>query len=104
MKYCGDDSPSVGIDELLLQLDSPNYQLKALKKVFLEPGESAEVSCELDAESFGLYDEDGNKILNRGKYEIYVGTSQPDTRSIALTGKKPVCLTVYYDDDNAVIG
>ena len=72
--------------------DVPNCQLKGLKKVMLNPGETKTVSFTLTPDSFGLYNEEGVKILNSGDYEIYVGTSQPDTRSIALTGKTPVCI------------
>lgn len=72
--------------------DVPNCQLKGLKKVMLNPGEIKTVSFTLTPDSFGLYNEEGVKILNSGDYEIYVGTSQPDARSIALTGKTPVCI------------
>ena len=72
--------------------DVPNCQLKGLKKVMLNPGETKTVSFTLTPDSFGLYNEEGVKILNSGDYEIYVGTSQPDARSIALTGKTPVCI------------
>ncbi len=74
--------------------DAPNCQLKGLKKVMLNSGETKTVSITLTPDSFGLYNEDGIKILNSGDYEIYVGTAQPDSRSIALTGKTPVCIKV----------
>ena len=83
--------------------DAPNYQLKALKKVWLEPGEKKEVEFTLKDDSFGLYNEDGVKVLNKASYEVYVGTSQPDTRSIALLGKKPVCLKFEYDGEDAIV-
>lgn len=69
--------------------NAPNYQLKALKKVTLKPGESREITLELDDEDFALYNEEGIKVLEHCDYEIYVGTSQPDTRSKVLTGKSP---------------
>ena len=68
---------------------APNWQLKGLKKVFLNPGESKTVSIELGDSDFGLYDDKGNFVLYEGEYEVFIGTSQPDTRSIRLTGKKP---------------
>lgn len=74
--------------------EAPNYQLKALSKVFLNPGERKNVSLSLDASAFALYDEEGNHVLNKGEYEVYIGTSQPDHRSIKLTGKKPECFSV----------
>ncbi len=68
---------------------APKYQLKNLKKVALEPGEEAQVELVLRDEDFGLYNEDGVKVLNACDYEVFIGGSQPDRRSVALTGKEP---------------
>lgn len=73
-----------------LNVDSaPNYQLKGFKKVFLKAGEEAFVNITLPAKAFALYDEEGRLVLNAGTYKVYAGTSQPDKRSIFLTGKTP---------------
>lgn len=69
---------------------SPNPQLKAFKKVHLAPGEELELQFKLSAGDFGLYDEAGVKRLLTGKYIVYAGTTQPDARSQALTGIKPM--------------
>lgn len=69
--------------------DSPNPQLKGLKKVYLKPNESKIVTITLDAEAFGLYNGEGKKILSKGIYDVYIGSSQPDQRSVTLTGKAP---------------
>lgn len=74
----------------VLQDNTPNPQLKCLRKIELEPGENRTVEMLLPAKAFGLYDEEGQFMLNKGEYEIYIGTSQPDSRSIRLTGKKPI--------------
>ena len=71
---------------------TPNAQLKAFKKVFLKPGESAGVSLRLPFEAFSLCDDEGKRRVYKGNYSVYVGTSQPDKRSLDLTGKKPVCI------------
>lgn len=84
------------------QEDAPNWQLKALKKVPLKAGESSEVTVTLNEADFGLYNEDGIKILKAGDYEIYVGTSQPDSRSVALTGRKPTKLCLHFDEDKEI--
>lgn len=68
---------------------TPNPQLKAFQKVHLLPGEKQEIQLHLPAEAFGLYDEEGILQLPSGKYTVYVGTSQPDSRSCTLTGIKP---------------
>lgn len=80
--------------------DTPNPQLKLLKKVFLQPGESKTVDVQLDTKAFGLYNEEGQFTLYKGEYEVFIGTSQPDQRSIQLTGKKPysIKMTSTYKD------
>lgn len=70
--------------------DAPNYQLKALKKVELQPGEEKEVTLTLEDKDFGLYNKEGVRVLNACDYEVFVGSSQPDSRSVELTGKTPV--------------
>ena len=69
--------------------DAPNWQLKGLKKVTLNPGEQKTIAITLKDEAFGLYDGNGKLMLNEAEYVIYIGTCQPDARSIQLTGQKP---------------
>lgn len=72
----------------------PNFQLKGLKKVYLQPGEETEVEIILDARAFALYNEKADLMLEKGVYTVWVGMQQPDRRSAALTGREPVCLKV----------
>ncbi|MCD8201743.1 MAG: glycoside hydrolase family 3 C-terminal domain-containing protein [Clostridia bacterium] len=72
--------------------DSPLYrpekELKGFKKVWLEPGESAEVTFELDDRSFAVWD-GGWKVL-KGTYSLKVGSSSRDIRceaEIELAGE-----------------
>ena len=71
--------------------DAPNHQLKGLKKVFLQPGERKSVTITLEPTAFALYDNTGKHVINEGNYNVYIGTSQPDPRSVQLSGKKPEC-------------
>ena len=64
----------------------PNYQLKGLKKVFLQPGEEKLVTIHLPAAAFGLYDEEGRCVIHKGKFYVHIGTHGPDARSCELTG------------------
>lgn len=74
--------------------NTPNAQLKGLKKVRLAPGEEQEVTLELGVQAFSLCDEHGARRVEPGEYRVYVGTAQPDGRTQALTGKKPTEFTV----------
>ena len=68
---------------------TPNAQLKGIRKVSLKPGESKEVSIRLPLEAFALYDEEAVNRVAAGEYLVSVGGSQPDKRSVELTGRKP---------------
>jgi beta-glucosidase len=68
---------------------APNHQLKGLKKVNLMPGEQKTIKITLNNEAFGLYDNNGKLVLHEGEFEVFIGNSQPDARSIQLTGNKP---------------
>ncbi len=74
--------------------DAPNAQLKALKKVRLQPGEEQEVRLALGAEAFSLCDEQGVRSVETGGYRVYVGTGQPDARTESLTGRKAAVFAV----------
>ncbi len=74
--------------------EMPNAQLKAFTKVELKPGEEKQVSIHLPVEAFSLCDEEGNRRVAPGSYTVFVGGSQPDQRSAALMGKKPLQLEV----------
>ena len=73
---------------------TPNAQLKALKKVELQPGEIKEIHMDLADRAFGIRDDKGDLILGEGTYELYVGTQQPDGCSSELTGKHPLCIEI----------
>jgi beta-glucosidase len=64
----------------------PKWQLAGIKKVCLNPGESVEVSFAVSARQMCVIDENGHCILEPGEFRIYIGGSQPDTRSAELTG------------------
>lgn len=75
-------------------MDSPNAQLKAFQKIELDPSEEKSITLHLPVEAFSLFDENGKQKVRNGSYTIYVGGSQPDQRSIELTGKKPLEIEV----------
>lgn len=74
--------------------NTPNAQLKGIRKVPLQVGESREIAVRLPLDAFALYDEQGVNRIEQGRYRIYIGGTQPDSRSWKLTGKKPEVLTV----------
>ena len=58
-----------------------NKELRAFTKVFLEAGEEKEVSLELDAKAFSLFDVESKKyIAPSGVYEIQIAASLSDVK------------------------
>ena len=76
---------------------APNAQLKGLKKVFVSAKNREEVVISLAPEALGVYNENGERVLVPGEYEIFLGMSQPDSRSCELLGTKPLRFVLSYD-------
>ena len=74
---------------------TPNAQLKGLAKVSLQPGEEQRVTVHLPLAALALCDEAGVSQVLPGDYTLWVGGSQPDTRSITLTGQAPARLALH---------
>lgn len=70
----------------------------------LKPGESKEISVKLPLEAFALYDEQAVNRVSKGNYLVYIGGSQPDSRSEKLTGKKVASLTVKAEREFIIVG
>ena len=73
---------------------TPNAQLKGIRKVTLQAGESREVAIKLPISAFALYDEQAVNRVCRGSYLVSIGGTQPERRSEKLTGKKVAVLSV----------
>ncbi|HHV97216.1 MAG TPA: glycoside hydrolase family 3 protein [Clostridiaceae bacterium] len=66
----------------------PRWQLKGIKVVYLKPGEEKKVSFLLTPRHMSMINDEGKRILEPGRFEVYIGGSQPDRRSIELTGSQ----------------
>ncbi len=58
----------------------PPKELKAFKKVFLEPGQEKRVELSLPLRALRYYDEEKGWVLQPGRYTILVGSSSQDIR------------------------
>ncbi len=78
--YVSDEKTSV---------DAPKYQLYGVKRVTLEPGSSQEVNFEITPEMMELVNEEGERVLEKGAFKVYIGGSTPSGRNTEL-GLGPV--------------
>lgn len=70
----------------------PLYSLKGIKRILLKPGESKEVSFEINTEMLQIIDEEGNSKLEKGEFTVYISGSLPSKRSADLGASEPVSL------------
>ena len=71
-----------------------NYSLCGFQRVELEPGQEIRVQMTVANKAMTAVTEEGERIIDSKKFTLFVGFSQPDTRSIALRQDEPVALTV----------
>lgn len=72
-----------------------NHSLCGFKRVSLSPGESNTVKFVVPANSMRVVLDNGEKVIEPGKFTIFIGGQQPDDRSYELTGKE--CLEVSFE-------
>jgi beta-glucosidase len=63
------------------RLPRPEKELQAFDKVFLKPGETKDVTLNIDKYSVGYYDTDLSAwIAEQGLFEVLIGASSVDIR------------------------
>ena len=72
----------------------PHPKLAAFRRVTLAPGAQITVSVPVDAAAFSTVDDTGARVFDGAGAALYVGFGQPDDRTLALTGKPSVELTI----------
>lgn len=73
--YLADSEASVAV---------PRYALKGFQRISLWPGAVKSVHFEITPEMMQLVNMEGEKILEPGRFKVYVGGSTPSARSLAL--------------------
>jgi beta-glucosidase len=86
----GDEVVQLYVKDLESSCRVPNHDLRGFERVPLGPGESRRVRFRLSPRDLSLIDERGRRILEPGKFRLFVGGSQPDARSVQLTGSAPL--------------
>ena len=80
-----DETVQLYLKDVEASVDVPKWSLKGIKKLHLKSGEGKEVSFELTSRQMALIDNEGRCILEPGSFEVFLGGSQPDARSLKLT-------------------
>jgi beta-glucosidase len=86
----GDDVVQLYVKDLESSCRVPRHDLRGFARLPLDPGESRPLEFALTPRDLSLIDERGRRMLEPGRFRVYVGGSQPDARSVALMGTAPL--------------
>ncbi len=78
-----------------------NHSLCGFWRVMVRAGEKLELELEIDKKAMTIVDEEGRRYVDSDQFSLYVGTSQPDQRSIELMKVSPVEIPVHLKGDRA---
>jgi beta-glucosidase len=82
----GDEVAQLYVRDLEASCRVPHHSLRGFQRLALGRGESRRVTFTLGARDLALIDDSGRRVLEPGRFRLYVGGSQPDRRSVALLG------------------
>lgn len=80
----GDEVVQVYVNDVIASVTRPVKELKAFKRVTLEPGEKKMVLFEIAIDSLAFWNREMKRVVEPGKFKVMVGTSSED---IALEGE-----------------
>jgi len=80
----GEEIVQLYIRDLVGTYVRPVKELKAFEKISLKPGESKTVTFTIDTAMLSYFDENGNPMLEPGKFEIFVGGNSRDVKKAML--------------------
>ncbi len=76
----GDEVVQVYISNLDAKVSVPIRSLKGFQRVNIESGETKSVSFKIPPTAFSIIDENNQRVIRPGKFEISVGGGQPDSK------------------------
>ena len=74
----------------------PHPILGGFKRIHTGAGESVSVKISLKDPSFTVVDDEGRRIHDGKSFKLHIGTSQPDTKSVALMGHAPLTIDINF--------
>lgn len=85
-----DEVTELYVKDLEASVVVPHHSLRGFKRTHFAPGETKKLVFRLSPKDLSLIDEHGVRQLEPGRFRIFVGGSQPDTRSVELMGQAPL--------------
>lgn len=63
-----------------------NWELKGFEKIHLQPGQSVNLSFNIEPKQYSVINEAGERVIKPAEIKLFIGNRQPDERSSTLTG------------------
>jgi beta-glucosidase len=86
----GDEVLQLYVKDLEASCRVPQCELRGFQRTSLRPGETQKVEFRLTCRDLSLITDTGERVVEPGLFRISVGGSQPDARSVQLTGHRPL--------------
>jgi len=87
-KFAGEETVQLYLYDPVASVVRPVKELKVFKKVFLQPGESKQITFTLTPEDLKFYNADLQWNWESGKFVVYVGTNSEDVQAASFTWNK----------------
>ncbi len=83
-KRAGQETVQLYIRDLVASVTRPVKELRAFRKISLEPGQSQKVTFTLGWRDLGFYDHSGNLIVEPGQFKVLVGPNSRDLKEASF--------------------
>jgi len=87
-KYGGEETAQLYLNDPVASVTRPVKELKQFKKVFLQPGETKELSFNITTEDLKFYNSQLRWDWESGKFNIYIGTNSQEVQKTSFVWKK----------------
>ncbi|MDX2053697.1 MAG: glycoside hydrolase family 3 C-terminal domain-containing protein, partial [Polyangiaceae bacterium] len=85
----GEEVVQLYVSDVEASVRVPHRELRGFARIYLAPGEERFLKFRVTPKMLALVDEFGAHVLEPGEFLLSVGGSQPDERSLELTGAPP---------------
>ncbi len=84
-KIKGKETAQLYIHDLYASVTQPIKKLIGFKQIILNPGETEKVSFNIKPSDLEMYNQAMEKVVEPGKFEVYIGTNSEDVKTAGFT-------------------
>ncbi len=86
--YAGEETVQLYLSDPVASVTRPVKELKHFKKIYLQAGETTEVSFKVTTEDLMFYNSDLKYVWEPGEFIIQIGTNSRDVKSVSVDWEK----------------